>query len=309
MPELDDIEEKSNGRRWRKYSRIDIDREINNNRDSREFEKIRYHHQFKRNKKVLWSSKYFIPISIPNYLNPPTRHPPLLIPRYPIDHGRPQFDLLFNFNYSSSIRARFKRKHRPFSSLPPSPLSPYRTLFPATHMRNTVLARITVACPDKPTTPYNCPSLSSVYRSPTIIVTISFRIIQPNGQWLYRRKLLPRSTWTHAPPPLQPLRNRVAFVPVRTKRLLHRTQATPFAKFPFGTCFAHIEIPFNRNFEWAARSPLPLPAPCPSPATNLAFARSDEEGRRGKKMGSGLEIYSRWIAQDCSKGTVFRGWC
>lgn len=74
MPELDDIEEKSNGRRWRKYSRIDIDREINNNRDSREFEKIRYHHQFKRNKKVLWSSKYFIPISIPNYLNPPTRH-------------------------------------------------------------------------------------------------------------------------------------------------------------------------------------------------------------------------------------------
>lgn len=65
---------------------------------------------------------------------------------------------------------------------PPSPLSPYRTLFPATHMRNTVLARITVACPDKPTTPYNCPSLSSVYRSPTIIVTISFRIIQPNGQ-------------------------------------------------------------------------------------------------------------------------------
>lgn len=204
MPELDDIEEKSNGRRWRKYSRIDIDREINNNRDSREFEKIRYHHQFKRNKKVLWSSKYFIPISIPNYLNPPTRHPPLLIPRYPIDHGRPQFDLLFNFNYSSSIRARFKRKHRPFSSPLPSPLSPYRTLFPATHMRNTVLARITVACPDKPTTPYNCPSLSSVYRSPTIIVTISFRIIQPNGQWLYRRKLLPRSTWTHAPPPSNP---------------------------------------------------------------------------------------------------------
>lgn len=125
MPELDDIEEKSNGRRWRKYSRIDIDREINNNRDSREFEKIRYHHQFKRNKKVLWSSKYFIPISIPNYLNPPTRHPPLLIPRYPIDHGKPQFDLLFNFNYSSSIRARFKRKHRPFSSPPCPPIGHY----------------------------------------------------------------------------------------------------------------------------------------------------------------------------------------
>lgn len=86
--------------------------------------------------------------------------------------------------------------------------------------------------PNKLTTPYNCPSLFSRgrIRSPTIIVTISFRIIQPNGQWLYRRKL-PRFPFRFVPP--NP-----------------RSQAnTELAKFPFGTCFAHIEIPFNRNFE------------------------------------------------------------
>lgn len=158
--------------------------------------------------------------------------------------------------------------------------------------------RITVACPDKPTTPYNCPSLSSVYRSPTIIVTISFRIIQPNGQWLYRRKLLPAfylNPPSPLPTPTEPFVLRSS--PVRS------AATTPFAKFPFGTCFAHIEIPFNRNFEWAARSP-PSPS-SQSPATDLAFARSEE----GKKMGSGSEIYSGWIAQDRSKGfSVFRGW-
>lgn len=137
--------------------------------------------------------------------------------------------------------------------------------------------RITVAWyPDKPTTPYNCPSLSSVYRSPTIIVTISFRIIQPNGQWLYRRKLRPRF---HHPPP--PLPGRVAFVPPASPRY-EAAAATPrprlpLAKFPFGTCFAHIEIPFNRNFEWAARTP---------PILHLQGAT-----RRGGRGKNGLE----WI--------------
>lgn len=160
-------------------------------------------------------------------------------------------------------------------------------------MRNTVLARITVARPDKPTTPYNCPSLSSVYRSPTIIVTISFRIIQPNGQWLYRRKLLPRSTWTHVPPsPNPPYGTVLRSSPVRSG-YYSRTRATPFAKFPFGTCFAHIEIPFNRNFEWAARSSPPLLSPYrPLPSTDLAFARSDEGGgeKNGQRIGNLFEV-------------------
>ena len=63
----------------------------------------------------------------------------------------------------------------------------------------------------------------------------------------------------HPPPGTPPSEPCCVAFSSPTRRLLAGPGYTAFAKFPFGTCFAHIEIPFNRNFEWAA-----FAVPCPS---------------------------------------------
>lgn len=113
-----DTERKSNGRRRGRLEDRYLER--NNNREFKKIDIV----DIKMILKLLVSeeqkkrsSKYLIPISISK----------LLILRYPIDHGGPQFDLLFNFNYSSSIRLDLSANTVHFPPPFPSTLALRRT--------------------------------------------------------------------------------------------------------------------------------------------------------------------------------------